>query len=343
WCIHASEIYVSSRGGLRCIFLTSILSNERHHPGVHSATERWSVKDGVKTVELFVRTKSFVETQRAFERELDRSDAPSDETITAWASKRRETGSVRDVQPPGLPRSVRTPVAVATVPAAVRRSPRRSTRRSAQTVGAERTSVVRILHERLHSHPYELQVVQAIRDDDERARVQFCTEFLHTVQGDPQIPEMPLYGAARMKELSVPSQSMGRSKSESSVAEPIQMDPNSTLSLRADAESDPGRAASEPDLSAMDAEETPGCEFRSCDPRSESRERIQRSSSPPSGSQESSRPADFNTGNGKLRSVLAADEECLPGALSENVEETTGARIDEFGKEEERQGPPSRQ
>ncbi|CAG0898218.1 unnamed protein product [Darwinula stevensoni] len=158
---------------LRYISLKCILSNEMHHSGDYSAMEHWSMKERVKAVEIFIQTKLIVTTQQAFKRELNLHDAPSHKTITAWVSKWRETGSVRDVPPPGHPRSVRTTVAAVKVLVTVQRSPQRSTHWLAQAVGVERTSVIRILHEQLHLHPYELQVVQALWNDDKHTRFYF--------------------------------------------------------------------------------------------------------------------------------------------------------------------------
>ena len=46
--------------------------------------ERWSVRERVCAVELFIRTGSITETQRGFRRERNQEEAPSPNEIRQW-------------------------------------------------------------------------------------------------------------------------------------------------------------------------------------------------------------------------------------------------------------------
>ena len=81
-------------------------------------------------------------------------------------------------QPPGLPRSVRTPEKVDTVRRAVLASPKRSARHQALALGMSRRSLHCILHDELKFHPYKIMIVQQLSKGDFAQCRDFCENVL---------------------------------------------------------------------------------------------------------------------------------------------------------------------
>jgi biotin operon repressor len=129
----------------------------------------WDRSARVKVVKLYFRTRSIIETQRAFRREFRRKDAPSRNTILACVRKFREEGTVQQSKHEGR-RVVRTPETIAAISAAVKRSPKTSTRRLSARTGVSRTSV---RSKELDLWPYKIQIVQKLEDSDPAKRLQF--------------------------------------------------------------------------------------------------------------------------------------------------------------------------
>lgn len=149
--------------------------------------ERWNVNDRICAVELFIKTKSVVATQRAFRRVSRRRDVPDSRTIRRWISKWRNEGSVCDKTPPGRPRIVRTQENIENVQASMERSPQESIRHRTRTLQMTFGSVHRILHLDLHARAYKMQVVHALSSDDKQSRLLFCHAFLEMWRRDRKI------------------------------------------------------------------------------------------------------------------------------------------------------------
>jgi hypothetical protein len=138
---------------------------------------RWTLREGICAVEWFIKCGSVTETQRAFRCELNRRDAPSPYAIRRWVQKWRAEGNVGNKPPPGRPRSVRTEQNVERFRASLVRSPRRSARKHAIALQITDRSIRRILHDDLHFHPYKMQIVQCLENDDKQGRVDFCNRL----------------------------------------------------------------------------------------------------------------------------------------------------------------------
>jgi len=61
--------------------------------------ERWSVRQRIVTVELFIKTESVTATECGFRQQFQRRDAPTRNTQLLWVSKWRQEGSVKDSKP----------------------------------------------------------------------------------------------------------------------------------------------------------------------------------------------------------------------------------------------------
>jgi len=70
------------------------------------------------------------------------------------------------------------------------RSSRKSTRRARRELGIPQPTVWRVLRRRSLFKPYRLQLVQDIRPNDERKRVEFCDHLLQNMEDDTSLPRL---------------------------------------------------------------------------------------------------------------------------------------------------------
>jgi len=136
-------------------------------------------------VELFIRTGSITETQRGFHRERNQQEDPSPNVIHRWVRQWREEGSVTCKKPTGRLPSVLTPDNNARVLASISCCLRRSARKHAQALRMSDRSVRCILHSDLSLHPYKLQVVHALSNQDREMHLQFCRQFVGILTENP--------------------------------------------------------------------------------------------------------------------------------------------------------------
>jgi transposase len=100
-------------------------------------------------------------------------------TVSKLVSKFKETGSVADKR-----RSGRPPVAEEIregVVAKVHASPRKSIRRTSMELGVPKGTVHDILKQE-NFHPYKLQIVQHLTEDDPDDRLEICQWFLSQIE-----------------------------------------------------------------------------------------------------------------------------------------------------------------
>jgi len=98
-----------------------------------------------------------------------------------------EEGSVTCKKPPGQLSSVHKPENIARMLVSVGRSPRWSASKHAQVWGKSERSVQHILHSDLHLHPYKLQIVQSLNDQDKEVRLQFSRHFQGILTENPNL------------------------------------------------------------------------------------------------------------------------------------------------------------
>jgi hypothetical protein len=63
-----------------------------------------------------------------------------------------------------------------------------SARKHAQALGMSNSSVWRILRSDLDLHPYNLQIVHSLKDQDKEVHLQFCRQFQWILNEDPDLP-----------------------------------------------------------------------------------------------------------------------------------------------------------
>ena len=109
---------------------------------------------------------------------------PSKHAIKTWIKNSEETGSALKKKPTGRPRSARTPQNIEAVCVSVLRSPRRSVHKLAAAVRLSQECVRRIFHVDLKFHPYKLQIVQELKENDHQLRIEFCQQIMTNINKD---------------------------------------------------------------------------------------------------------------------------------------------------------------
>ncbi|XP_046986033.1 uncharacterized protein LOC124556042 [Schistocerca americana] len=102
-------------------------------------------------------------------------------------AKFRATGSVEDKHKAGRPKSATNEATTVSVLASFSRSPQRSTRRLSQECGVSCTSILRILSQ-YKWHPYKIQLLQHLNEDEPDRRVQFTEWVTQQLQIHPRFP-----------------------------------------------------------------------------------------------------------------------------------------------------------
>ena len=95
------------------------------------------------------------------------------DTVAKLFVKFKKTGSVEDQRRSGRPRTVTDENTTARVLEVLTQSPRKSTRRLSVKTGVSQTSITRIL-KASKWHPYKLQMLHHISEDDPDRRLEFC-------------------------------------------------------------------------------------------------------------------------------------------------------------------------
>uniref|UniRef100_A0AAX7TD99 DUF4817 domain-containing protein n=1 Tax=Astatotilapia calliptera TaxID=8154 RepID=A0AAX7TD99_ASTCA len=113
-------------------------------------------------------------------------------TVSKLLAKFRETGSVLDSAICGRKKIVTNEETSVGVLASFSKSPQRSTRRMSLESGISRTSLRRILA--THKwHPYKLQLMQHLNEDDPDRRTEFAEWAKQKLEQDPQFTQKILF------------------------------------------------------------------------------------------------------------------------------------------------------
>ena len=140
-----------------------------------------SMQEKAQCVLWFYESRSPITVQRQFQREYGRYP-PDVKSIKGWYEKFKETGSVGDKTRSGtLGVSDET---VDTVHIAFHRSPQKSMRHASRETGISQSTIVKILHKRLHFHAHKVQILQALMPEDKPRRVEFATLMLERIDAD---------------------------------------------------------------------------------------------------------------------------------------------------------------
>lgn len=143
----------------------------------------YSIVERAKCAAWFEWTKSIITVQRKFRDEF-RKDAPHKQTIHKWHAALMETGSVKDTER-HRSRTTRTDEATQHVEKLFEEKPTTSIRHAAHELNISPSSIHRTLHEHGY-HPYKLQVVQELMDEDLAARIEFARDELERINADAQ-------------------------------------------------------------------------------------------------------------------------------------------------------------
>ncbi|CAH1635285.1 unnamed protein product [Spodoptera littoralis] len=102
-------------------------------------------------------------------------DGPSENLIRKWVIKFRATGSAINQSRPGTSRTSRTEETINEVAASVRR-------KRAAALNVTKSTVERILKRDFKFHPYKIQIVQEINENDYNLHKSFCQTIIERFQ-----------------------------------------------------------------------------------------------------------------------------------------------------------------
>jgi hypothetical protein len=127
---------------------------------------------------------------KSFERRIRREQGrrtqiPPHKTLKNWIVKFGQTGSLEDRRGLNHPRPVRTEGNIELVRQHFDVHPYDSVRRSGLNIS--KSSVHRILREDLHWHPYRIQTLQTLTNENHAARVAFCRDMILLLNNDPEL------------------------------------------------------------------------------------------------------------------------------------------------------------
>lgn len=135
-------------------------------------------EEKAQAVAWFIENKSFAETQRLFGAKFRGGHSgaghhiPDHHRIQNWLQNFLTSGSV-ELEPHRHEKTAQSEENVEKVLAHMEGDPHSSIRNLARAVQLSRTTVHRVLHEH-HFHPYKMQMVQALYEDDLAERVAFA-------------------------------------------------------------------------------------------------------------------------------------------------------------------------
>lgn len=150
---------------------------------------RWTAQERAFAVKAFyLNSSSYAVAQRVFRAHfvINRNHpVPSAHAIKLWVNNFEHSGTT--IKKRGRrKRNVRTQKNIERVGEAIGRS-RLSVRHHSVTLRLSNRTVKRMLHDDLHHHPYKIQVVQALNENDYVSRRRFCEQFLALINENEDI------------------------------------------------------------------------------------------------------------------------------------------------------------
>ena len=116
----------------------------------------------------------------------------SSSTVKRTVQRFEETDCVRDKRRSGRPKTATNPDQSLDVLLSFVEDPHLSTRKAAQVHGIDAKSVCNILKS-LNFHPYKIQLVHELNEDDPDRRLQFWENVMTRIDSDPNLPYNILY------------------------------------------------------------------------------------------------------------------------------------------------------
>ncbi|CAH0546851.1 unnamed protein product [Brassicogethes aeneus] len=184
----ASELNGFEKAAMEILLIWYMSNSDRLIPYFQRFRVQWQTGRLIKgsAVNSCILTQSFVQTQRCFCRKYNlpvRSEVPSRNAILRWVRDFNEKSSVKFKFDGGT----RTQENIGRVREAFERSPRRSVVRYSIALHISDRSLQTILHLDLKLHLYKIQTVQRLNPIDKVNPLDFCTQFLETMNNNAEI------------------------------------------------------------------------------------------------------------------------------------------------------------
>ncbi|KAJ8933496.1 hypothetical protein NQ318_000313 [Aromia moschata] len=113
-------------------------------------------------------------------------------TLCQLIKKIRETGNVKDVKRTGRPKSATSEEKALNVLLIIEDTPQVSTREVADNLEISHVSVLRILRKE-KMHPYKLQLIHELNEDDFERRMDFCEYTMERCNADENFLQILLF------------------------------------------------------------------------------------------------------------------------------------------------------
>ncbi|CAK9802718.1 Histone-lysine N-methyltransferase SETMAR [Anthophora quadrimaculata] len=142
----------------------------------------WSGSHRAFAVEQYLKCgESLVRARRAFCTHFDIRrirDRPSTQLIWSRVQRFRQHGTMVNQTPPGPSTLAATPEHMAQVRQEIMRNPRKSIRKISASTGIKKSTVHVILKNKLNFHPYKVQIVQSLKENNYALRETFSRTML---------------------------------------------------------------------------------------------------------------------------------------------------------------------
>lgn len=115
------------------------------------------------------------------------TDAPSKQIILNWVAHFRATASAAPTRHRGPAVSVSTEENINRVSNSVLENPRMSLQNRAAVLGIPRSTLHVIMKKKLHFHPYKMQIVQKLNENDYPARVVYAERMLENFSSETRL------------------------------------------------------------------------------------------------------------------------------------------------------------
>lgn len=137
--------------------------------------------------------ESVVQVQRWWRARYGRHTNLDPKTIKNCHKKFLTTGSVLDAKRTGRPSTSRSEENIHCVKVMFDKSPSKSTRRAASESELTRHSILRVLHDDLHYHPWKPHYVQQLFPEDCDRRAEYCEMMLTWLEDWPELYQNVLW------------------------------------------------------------------------------------------------------------------------------------------------------
>lgn len=145
----------------------------------------YTTDERVELIFIYAKTgMSLRRAAQAFQDKFPQRPKPAPITISRLVKRFRQTGSVRNQRPKGYKKNATSEETTTAVLALAETAPHMPTRKMAAASGISQSSVLRILKAEKY-HPYKMQILHMLHEDDFDRRVEFCTWALNKLEDDP--------------------------------------------------------------------------------------------------------------------------------------------------------------